>query len=130
MAIAEGLLDKPGPLTEEEWNLMKKHTEIGYRLVASSADLLELAKGVLHHHERWDGTGYPGGIKGEDIPIVSCIVALADAFDTMTNDRAYRKKLSGAEATAEIAAGAGSQFDPELAAEFLAMLEEHPTFTE
>ncbi|MGI6149727.1 MAG: diguanylate cyclase [Firmicutes bacterium] len=124
VAISERLLDKPGPLTEEEWALMKQHAEIGYRIVASSADLLDVAQGVLHHHERWDGKGYPTGLKGTDIPIAARIVALADSFDAMTNDRAYRARLSWDEAKAEIAACAGSQFDPELAAEFLAMLQE------
>jgi len=123
VAIPESVLEKPGPLTPEEWELMKRHAEIGYRIVASSPDLLDVARGVLHHHERWDGTGYPMGLKGGDIPITSRIVALVDAFDAMTSDRAYRKGLCSAEAKAEIAACAGRQFDPFLAKEFLAMLE-------
>ncbi|MGI6641512.1 MAG: HD domain-containing phosphohydrolase [Limnochordia bacterium] len=124
VAIPESLLEKPGPLTPAEWDLMRKHTEIGYRIVASSADLLDVAKGVLHHHERWDGKGYPMGLKGTQIPVASRIVALADAFDAMTHDRAYRKRLMWEEAKAEIAACSGTQFDPYLAAEFVAMLDE------
>ena len=122
--ISENILDKPGPLTDEEWQIMRRHSEIGYRIVASSPDLLDVAAGVLHHHERWDGTGYPFGLKGEEIPISARIVALADALDAMTTDRPYRASLSLREATVEIAAMAGTQFDPRLAQEFLTMLDE------
>ena len=122
LAIPETILDKPGPLTAEEWEVMKGHSEIGYRIVASSPDLIDVAESVLYHHERWDGKGYPIGIAGCDIPITARILALVDAFDAMTTDRAYRDALSRQEAVAEIEAGAGSQFDPDLAREFLTML--------
>ena len=124
VGISERILDKPGPLTEEEWQVMRQHCEIGHRIVASSPDLLDVAEGVLYHHERWDGKGYPHGLKGEEIPISARIVALADAFDAMTSDRAYRKALCRNAAMEEIASGAGSQFDPYLTREFLAMLKE------
>ena len=124
VAISESILDKPGPLTDEEWEVMKRHCEIGHRIVSSSPDLLDVAEAVLHHHERWDGKGYPFGIRGTDIPISARIVALADAFDAMTTDRPYRSALSWSEAIAEIASLAGSQFDPGLTREFLAMLAE------
>ena len=124
IAISENILDKPGPLNDDEWELMKRHSEIGHRIVASSSDLLDVAEGVLHHHERWDGAGYPKGLKGTEIPISSRIVALADAFDAMTTDRSYRVALTLSEARDEIAAGAGHQFDPALAQEFLAILDE------
>ena len=124
VGISENILDKPGPLTEEEWQVMRQHCEIGHRIVASSPDLLDVAEGVLYHHERWDGKGYPHGLKGEEIPIAARIVALADAFDAMTSDRAYRKALCPEKALEEIASGAGSQFDPYLAREFLGMLKE------
>ena len=90
LAIPETILDKPGPLTAEEWEVMKGHSEIGYRIVASSPDLIDVAESVLYHHERWDGKGYPIGIAGCDIPITARILALVDAFDAMTTDRAYR----------------------------------------
>ncbi len=122
LAISESILDKPGPLSEAEWEAMRRHCEIGHRIVASSPDLVDVAVGVLHHHERWDGKGYPRGLKGEEIPIASRIVALADAFDAMTSDRPYRAALSLEEAKAEIARQAGLQFDPYLTQEFLAML--------
>ena len=124
VAISESILDKSGPLTAEEWDVMKRHCEIGYRIVASSPDLLDVAEGVLYHHERWDGGGYPHGLVGEDIPIAARIVALADAFDAMTSDRPYRKALSRKDALAEIALEAGRQFDPALTSEFLNMLKE------
>jgi len=124
IAISESILDKPGSLSEEEWDVMKRHCEIGHRIVSSSPDLLDVAEAVLHHHERWDGKGYPLGKKGEDIPISARIIALADAFDAMTTDRPYRSALRRDEAMAEIADLAGSQFDPELTREFLAMLAE------
>jgi diguanylate cyclase (GGDEF)-like protein/PAS domain S-box-containing protein len=124
IAISESILDKPGPLNAEEWKAMRRHSEIGHRIVSSSPDLLDVAEGVLHHHERWDGKGYPHGLRGRDIPISARIIALADAFDAMTTDRAYHSALSQGEAVAEIATLAGSQFDPELAREFLAMLAE------
>ncbi|NMB19377.1 MAG: diguanylate cyclase [Firmicutes bacterium] len=124
VAISESILDKSGPLTAEEWDVMKRHCEIGYRIVASSPDLLDVAEGVLYHHERWDGGGYPHGLVGEDIPIAARIVALADAFDAMTSDRPYRKALSRKDALAEIALKAGCQFDPALTGEFLNMLKE------
>lgn len=122
LAISESILDKPGPLSEAEWEAMRRHCEIGHRIVASSPDLVDVAVGVLHHHERWDGKGYPRGLKGEEIPIASRIVALADAFDAMTSDRPYRAALSLEEAKAEIARQAGLQFDSYLTQEFLAML--------
>ena len=124
LAISESILDKPGPLSEEEWAVMRRHSEIGHRIVSSSPDLVDVALGILHHHERWDGTGYPCGIKGKDIPIAARIVALADAFDAMTTDRPYRAALSLEEAREEIARKAGTQFDPALSKEFLDMLEE------
>ena len=124
VAIDENILNKPGKLTNEEWEELKRHPEIGYRILSSANDMAEIAEYVLAHHERWDGKGYPFGIRGTDIPISARIVALADAFDAMTTDRPYRSALSWSEAIAEIASLAGSQFDPGLTREFLAMLAE------
>ena len=103
---------------------MKRHCEIGYRIVASSPDLIGVAEGVLSHHERWDGRGYPRGLKGEEIPLTARIITIVDAFDAMITNRAYRKRITEKEALAEIEANKGSQFDPELAQEFIAMMNE------
>lgn len=119
IAIEEGILNKPGALTEQEWNEIKRHPEIGYRILSSSYEMMELAEGILAHHERWDGLGYPKGLKGEEIPKVSRIIALADSYDAMISERPYRKALSEEEVLVEIESNAGKQFDPELVRIFI-----------
>ncbi|NMB35634.1 MAG: HD-GYP domain-containing protein, partial [Firmicutes bacterium] len=114
VAIKKSILLKPGPLTEEEWVQMKKHPEIGYRFARSVPELSPIAEYILSHHERWDGKGYPQGIKGDDIPLLSRVLAVVDAFDAMTNDRTYRKAMPKKEALAEIIRNAGTQFDPKV----------------
>lgn len=123
VAIPESILNKTGPLSEEEWEIMKTHTQIGYRIAASTPDLVGIAEYVLSHHERWDGKGYPRGLKGEDIPILSRILFLADTFDAITSDRVYRRAASVKDALIEIKANAGSQFDPHLTEAFIRMIE-------
>lgn len=122
IAIDETVLNKPGKLSPEEWTLIRRHPEIGYRILAASTDYAEMAEDILCHHERWDGFGYPKGLKGEEIPLRARIIALADAFDAMTEARTYRSPLSQNEAIEEIKRNAGTQFDPQLSVEFINMI--------
>lgn len=122
IAISDSILNKPGRLTEEEWNQIRRHPDIGYRILRSSKELGNLADYVMAHHERFDGTGYPKGLKGEDIPLYSRIVSVADAYDAMISDRSYRRALAPKEAIAEIINGEGRQFDPIVVDSFLKAL--------
>jgi diguanylate cyclase (GGDEF)-like protein len=119
ISIDDKILNKPGKLTEEEWRVMKRHPETGYRILSSSPDYIEIAEDILSHHERYDGTGYPRGLKGEEIPIRARIIAIADAYDAMTSDRPYRKKMGHDVAIKELIDNKGSQFDPKLVDLFL-----------
>jgi diguanylate cyclase (GGDEF)-like protein/PAS domain S-box-containing protein len=119
IAIDPELLDKKGQLTDVEWSEVKRHSEAGYQILRSVNDYAFMANYVLAHHERCDGSGYPGGLKGEEIPIESRIIAIADAYDAMTNDRPYRKALGIDTAVRELLNGSGTQFDPELVDVFI-----------
>jgi len=119
IAIEESILNKPGKLTEQERNEIQRHPDIGYRILSSSYEMLELADCILAHHERWDGTGYPRGLEGEAIPRVARILALADSYDAMTSERPYRNALTEEEVLAQIRNNAGTQFDPEIAKIFV-----------
>lgn len=119
IAITEGILNKPGKLTPAEWKEIERHPEIGYRILSSSHEMLELAECTLAHHEKWDGTGYPKGLKGEMIPRLARIIKIADSYDAMTSERAYRKALEEEVVVDEIRKNAGTQFDPELAKVFV-----------
>lgn len=119
IGIDENILNKPEKLTEEEWLIMKSHPEIGWRILSSVEEFSELAQFILEHHERWDGKGYPKGLKSEDVSIEGRIIAIADSYDAMTSYRTYRKALSEEEAVAEIKRCAGTQFDPDLAKIFV-----------
>ncbi len=122
--IPDPILNKPGRLTDEEWAVMRTHTEIGFRIAAASPGLSVIAEAILSHHERWDGTGYPRSLAGEAIPLSSRILAVADAFDAMITERPYRKPMPVRDALAEIERCAGSQFDPAVAEVFLGMARE------
>lgn len=114
IGIKDNILLKPSHLTVEEWVEMKKHPEIGYRIALNTPELSNVAEYILFHHEFWDGKGYPRGHKGEEIPLFCRILAVADAFDAMTNDRPYRKAMGREEAKAEIMNNSGTQFDPNI----------------
>jgi diguanylate cyclase (GGDEF)-like protein/PAS domain S-box-containing protein len=119
IGIPDKIVLKPGKLTEEEWEIMRKHSEIGYRIALSSPDLVHIAKPILYHHERWDGKGYPSGLTGEKIPISSRVISIIDAYDAMTSDRPYRRALAKEKAVEEIKRCGGSQFDPSLVEVFM-----------
>lgn len=124
IAIDDRILDKPGKLTDDEYEEIKKHPEIGYRILSTSTQYLDIAKDVLHHHERYDGKGYPRGLKAEDIPMNSRIISVADAYDAMTFSRPYKASLSKEEALKEIKDCSGTQFDKHVAKVFIKIMEE------
>ena len=127
LGVADAVLKKPGPLTPAEWDEMRRHAELGARIL-SHANLRDVSAWVLAHHERMDGRGYPDGLAGEAIPLEARILAVADAYEAMTADRAYRPAMSPGDAQAELRRNAGHQFDPEVVAAFLGLLEaEGPT---
>ncbi len=115
IGVHEDILNKSGVLTDNEYEIIKKHPQMSADIIAPVPFLNPSLKGVLHHHENWDGTGYPEGLSGEQIPLMARIIAVVDAFDAMTSDRSYRGALTEAEAIERIRAGSGSQFDPRIA---------------
>lgn len=119
VAISDIVLEKPGSLTKEEFEEIKKHPEIGYRILGTINEMSQISEYVLAHHERCDGTGYPKGLKSDEIPLVSKIIAIADAYDAMVSDRPYRKGLPEEIAVSEIIKNAGTQFDPKLSKIFV-----------
>lgn len=112
--IPEEILRKPGPLTDLEWHAIRRHPEIGYRIIVK-AGLEQIAEWVLAHHERPDGNGYPYGLTVNEIPLEAAILAVADAYHAMRDERAYQAPISHAEAADELRACAGTQFDPQVA---------------
>jgi diguanylate cyclase (GGDEF)-like protein len=123
VAIPDSILRKPAPLTDEEWTYMRRHSEIGERILDAAPSLASVAKLVRAHHERWDGTGYPDGLAGEEIPLAARIISVVDAFHAMIiEERAHQPKLSPGEALAELRRGAGTQFDPAVVEAFAAEL--------
>jgi putative nucleotidyltransferase with HDIG domain len=114
IGIHDSILHKPGKLTDDEWRIMRIHPDIGARIVDGIPFLQETLPVIRYHHERWDGTGYPLGLKGHDIPIQARIFAVADVFDALTSSRSYRKKSSADEAIRYLTDKAGSLFDPNI----------------
>ncbi len=126
IGIADHILSKPGSLNDEEWAVMRKHPEFGAEIIGDNASsILRMARIVaLAHHEKWDGSGYPLGLAGEDIPLAARIVAIADVFDALTTVRPYKQAWSVDEAVADLQKEAGSHFDPQLVSKFVTVLPE------
>jgi response regulator RpfG family c-di-GMP phosphodiesterase len=123
IGVPDAVLRKAGPLDEEEWELMKQHTVIGAGVLAGSGShIVQMAEEIARtHHERWDGSGYPEGLRGEDIPLVGRICAVCDVYDALTSSRPYKPSWSVDDALAEIESQAGQQFDPWLVERFLTL---------
>lgn len=119
IGVPESVLCKPGRLTDDEFDKIKLHPEIGYQILEGIPGLKDILPGVLHHHERYDGNGYPHRLGGDDIPLLARIIGVADTFDAMSSNRAYRAKMAREVVLAEIARCSGSQFDPRVAEAFL-----------
>ena len=124
VGLPDYLLLKPGPLTPGEWEAMRKHPLIGERILSTVEECHPCARIVRHHHERWDGTGYPDGLKGAEIPLGARIIAMADGLDAMTSERPYRGALSISRVREELNKGRGTQWDPQLVSLALSHLEE------
>ena len=112
-------MNKPGPLTEEEWEIVKEHPATAYRITSSTEEFSHISVEILNHHECWDGTGYPNGKEGKEIPLLARIISIVDAYDVMTYGRPYKKPMTRDEAINEIKRCAGTQFDPELVNVFI-----------
>ncbi|MGN0710715.1 MAG: HD-GYP domain-containing protein [Anaerovoracaceae bacterium] len=123
VGVSAEILNKPGRLTEEEYNKMKEHTVIGSMILKKIPLLSYAAPGAEFHHERYDGKGYPSGLSGNEIPIEARIIAVADAFDAMNSDRIYRKKLEKEQIMNELKSGRGTHFDPDIIDAFLEKAE-------
>ena len=123
IGVPDSVLKKPGRLTDEEFGMMKQHTVVGSEIIKDINSIPGVVIGARYHHERYDGRGYPDGLKGEEIPFIARIIAVADAFDAMTSNRIYRKHLSTEQVLSELEKGAGSQFDPTIANLLVDMLK-------
>ena len=123
VAILDVILNKKENLSKKEWDTIKRHPEIGYRIAVSSKQLSSIAEYILTVHEWWDGNGYPQGLKGENIPVLSRIIAIVDAYEVMITGRPYKKAVSKEEAIAELKKCSDTQFDPELVKRFVKILE-------
>ena len=130
IGMSDPILNKPERLNQAEFEMVKAHPEIGYQIVSCLKQLDEIALYVRHHHERWDGKGYPCGLKGKEIPFGARIIAVADTFDAITSSRPYRDKRSYELAFDEIARSSGSQLCPEVCAAFLDLRTEIPIILE
>ncbi|MFO8061252.1 MAG: HD-GYP domain-containing protein, partial [Bacillota bacterium] len=126
VVLPDEILSKEGPLTDEEWMQIRTHPEAGFRIAQTSPEMAPVARAILSHHERYDGKGYPQGIKGEEIPLIARVIAVADAYDAMTSGRPYRPAITHREAIDEIERCAGTQFDPRIAQIFVRIFADGP----
>jgi energy-coupling factor transport system substrate-specific component len=124
IGVPDAVLNKPAALTDEEYAIIKQHPTTGYDILKDIRIIPDVHLGALYHHERYDGTGYPHGLKGEDIPLIARIIAIADTYDAMTSNRAYRKALTNDIVISEMEKNKGKQFDPALAELFIKMLKD------
>ncbi len=124
VTIKTRILTKKSKLAEEEWQIMRMHPEIGYRIAKSSTQLAQIADAILAHHENWDGTGYPYRIKGSKIPLLARVIAIAEAFDVMTCGRSYKKAISRDESLKELRRCSKKQFDPQLISKFMEIMQQ------
>ncbi|HEX6330194.1 MAG TPA: HD-GYP domain-containing protein [Actinomycetota bacterium] len=126
VGVPEHILCKEGPLSGSEWEVMRSHPLVGAQIVAPITFLTDTVDLIRHHHERFDGSGYPDGLRGGDIPLSARIFSIADSFDAMTSDRPYRGPMGPERALVEVRAGSGSQFDPQIVRVFVEMIEQGP----
>jgi len=126
IGISEGILRKPGALTTKEWTEIKKHPSIGADILEPLVELKDIEKAVRHHQEHYDGSGYPKGLKAEEIPLMSRIVMVIDAYDAITSDRSYRVRRPKSEALEELRVMAGKQFDPKIVDIFVNIMANQP----
>jgi len=127
IAVQDDVLNKAGPLDSAEREQMNSHARIGYELFRNVSSLESVALGILHHHERWDGGGYPAGLRGQEIPWIARIIGIIDAFDAMTSNRCYQRARSPESALEEIRLSAGQHFCPELVEDFTQFLNARNT---
>jgi putative nucleotidyltransferase with HDIG domain len=123
IGISDKILGKRGKLNPEDWEAIKAHPRLGANIVGNVPSLAPCLSGILYHHERWDGTGYPEGLKGKNIPVEARILAIADAYESMTSNRPYRGALCSEKVMRELKHGAGTQFDPKLVKVFIGLIE-------
>jgi putative nucleotidyltransferase with HDIG domain len=126
LGVADAVLEKPGSLTEEEWVATKSHADVGARMIEPLEVLSGVVPVVRHHHERYDGDGYPAGLEGEEIPLAARIVAVVDSYDVMMRGRPYRSRHTQAEAIGKLSREAGLQFDPQVVEALIRVIETEP----
>ena len=128
IGVPDEIINKTSSLTDEEFYVMKKHPKTGYDILSEMSEIKDLGIGARWHHERYDGKGYPDGLKGEEIPLQARIICVADAYDAMTSNRSYRSSMSQDKVKTEIIEGRGTQFDPGIADVMLEIIDEDKEF--